>query len=243
MCQAEIHAQWHAHIDYAARIGKYPLIMAPWGHGKTQQIVVGRILYELGQNQNTRIGIVCNSDGNAVKRVSAIKDYVQRDTDYAAVFPEVTPDYGRGWGKQQIYIERSPGARSVDPSVFAAGIFSTGIGGRMDGLVIDDPVDMRNALQMPALRQVVIDAITNVWLSRLEPGGFVIYVATAWHPKDATHQFIRDPDLNSQYCALIQRVNENYDGIECYLVGSDPDVEYPIVGSPLGQGGDHEAPR
>ena len=243
MEQAEIHAQWHAHIEYCEQIRKYPLIMAPWGHGKTQQLVVGRTLWKLGQNRNGRIGIVCNSDGNAVKRVNAIKDYIDRDEEYRQAFPDIRPDKARGWGQQQFFVQRDPSARSVDPSVFAAGIFSTGIGGRMDGLIIDDPVDMRNALQMPALREVVIEAITNVWLSRLEPGGFLIYVATAWHPKDATHRFIKDPDLSKQYCALIQRVNETYDEIECYLVGSDPRVDYPVVAGQMGQRPTDTAPR
>ncbi|MFH1574631.1 MAG: hypothetical protein ABIG68_11650 [Acidobacteriota bacterium] len=233
MDQAEIHAQWHAHIDYCQAIKKYAIIMAPWGHGKTQQVVIARTLFALGANRNARIGIVCNSDDNAVKRVSAIADYVDRDEDYHEVFPWVRPDRGRGWGKQAFFVERTEGVHSVDPSVFAAGIFSTGIGGRMDMLIIDDPVDMRNALQMPALRPVVLAAITNVWLSRLEPSGMVVYIATAWHQDDATHQLIRSPDLNSQYCTLIQRINTDYTGIECYLVGSDPAVEYPVVAGTL----------
>ena len=234
MTQGQVHRQWHLHIEYCRQIGKFPLIMAPWGHGKTQQLVIGHTLFQLGQDRNQRIGIVCNSDVNAVKRVSAIKEYIERDDDYRRIFPDVLPDKGRGWGKQQLYVERDEKARSVDPSVFSAGVFSTGIGGRMDGLVIDDPVDLRNAIQMPALREVVIEAIKNVWLSRLEPWGWLIYVATAWHPKDATHHFIRDPELRGQYCALVQRVSDDYERIECHLVGGDPDVRYPVVGGALG---------
>jgi len=171
MRQAVIHRQWHAHIDYCRMIGKRPLIMAPWGHGKTQQLVIGRVLFELGRNRNQRIGVVCNADANARKRVTAIKAYIERDRDYRWVFPEVCPDRKTGWGKEEIYVERGEGARSVDPSVFSAGIFSTGIGGRVDGLIIDDPVDLRNALTMPKLREVVIETVKNVWMSRLEPAG------------------------------------------------------------------------
>lgn len=232
--QSAIHRQWHAHIAYCRTIDKYPLIMAPWGHGKTQQLVIGHTLWQLGRDRNQRIGIVCNSDPNAVKRVSAIKDYIERDAGYREMFPEVVPDRARGWGKQQLYVERDPEARSVDPSVFSAGVFSTGIGGRMDGLVVDDPVDLRNAIQMPALREVVIEAIKNVWLSRLEPWGWLIYVATAWHPLDATHHFVRDPEISGRYCALIQRVSDDYERIECYLVGGDKDVDYPTVDEAVG---------
>ena len=230
MRQAEIHRQWHAHIDYCQQVGKMPIIVAPWGHGKTQQLVIGRILWELGRNRNQRIGIVCNSDTNSVRRVAAIANYIEVDSHYRELFPHVRPDKPRGWGKQQFYVQRDRDARSVDPSVFAAGIFSTGIGGRMDGLVIDDPVDQRNALQQPKLRQAVIDAITNVWMSRLEPTGWMVYVATVWHPDDATHHFVRDREVRDGFCALVQRVDDEFSGIECYLVGGDSGVAYPVVG-------------
>lgn len=218
-------------MEYCQEIGKRPIIMAPWGHGKTVQLVIGWTLFQLGQDRNQRIGIVCNSDGNARKRVTAIKTYIERDSDYHRVFPDVRPDRKTGWGKAEFFVERDERARSVDPSVFSAGIFSTGIGGRVDGLIIDDPVDLRNAILMPKLRESVIATVKNVWLSRLEPAGWLVYVATAWHPRDCTHHLIRDPEVRGQYCALIQRVNDDYTGIECHLVGGDPDVAYPVVGS------------
>lgn len=227
--QAGIHKSWHAHIAYCRRIGKQPIIMAPWAHGKTIQLVIAKTLFELGQNRNQRIGIVCNSDANARKRVTAIKTYIERDADYQRVFPDVRPDRKAGWGKAEFYVERDERARSIDPSVFSAGIFSTGIGGRMDGLIIDDPVDLRNAILMPKLRDSVIATITNVWLSRLEPTGWLVYVATAWHGSDCTHYLIRDPEVRDHYCALIQRIDNDYSGIECYLVGGDPGVAYPAV--------------
>lgn len=242
MRQAEIHKSWHAHIEYCRRIGKRPIIMSMWGHGKTQQLVVGNALFELGQDHNQRIGIVCNSDANARKRVTAIKTYIDRDADYHRIFPDVKPDRQMGWGKEAFYVQRDEGARSVDPSVFSAGIFSTGIGGRMDGLIIDDPVDLRNAISMPKLREAVIAAIKNVWMSRLEPDGWLIYVATAWHPLDATHQFIRDPEVRGQYLALVQRISDDYERIECYLVGGGPGVDYPVMGQ-VGQGCADEAAR
>lgn len=237
--QAEVHKWWHKHIAFCEEIGKRPLIMAPWGHGKTVQLVIGRTLFELGQNRNQRIGIVCNADANARKRVTAIKSYIERDADFHRIFPGVKPDRKTGWGKAEFYVERDEGARSVDPSVFSAGIFSTGIGGRMDGLVIDDPVDLRNAISMPKLREAVVEAIKNVWMSRLEPWGWLIYVATAWHPLDATHQFLRDPEVRGQYLGLIQRISDDYERIECYLVGSSEGGVYPIV-KEGDRGGSHQ---
>lgn len=233
--QAAVHRQWHAHTAYCEERGLRPLIVAPWGHGKTTQIVIGRALWELGRDRNQRIGIICNSDENARRRVAAIKHYIERDADYRRVFPEVVPDKGRGWEKHQFYVERDGTARSVDPSVFAAGVSSTGIGGRLDGLILDDVVDRRNAIAMPTLRQQVIDTVKETWMSRLEPWGWLAYIATVWHEADLTHHLVLDPDVRGRYLALVQAVSEDYCAIETHLVG-DADVDYPVVGA-LGHGG------
>jgi hypothetical protein len=227
--QASIHRQWHAHVEYCRSADKFPLIIAPWGHGKTAQLVIGKVLFELGQNRNQRIGVVCNSDGNARKRVAAIQQYVESDADYQDVFPQVRPDKKRGWEKHQFYIERDEQARSIDPSVFSAGVFSTGIGGRLDGLIFDDVVDRRNAIVQPSLRQQVIDAAKETWMSRLEPWGWMVYVATVWHEEDLTHHLVLDPEVRGGYLALVQVVRNDWRGIDCYLVGDVGD-DYSVVG-------------
>jgi len=230
IAQAAIHRQWHAHAAYCRRVGRRPLIIAPWGHGKTAQLVIGKVLFELGQDRNQRIGVVCNSDGNARKRVAAIQQYVEYDEDYRSVFADVRPDKPRGWEKHQFYIERDPQARSIDPSVFSAGIFSTGIGGRLDGLIFDDVVDRRNAIVQPSPRQQVIDTAKETWMSRLEPWGWLVYVATVWHEEDLTHHLVLDPEVRGEYIALVQVVRNDWRGIDCYLVGDAGD-DYPRVGA------------
>lgn len=226
--QSVIHRQWHAHVAYCQGMGKRPLIIAPWGHGKTAQLVIGKTLFELGQDRNQRVGVVCNADDNARRRVAAVQQYIEFDADYRAVFPRVKPDKRRGWEKHQFFVERDEQARSVDPSVFAAGVFSTGIGGRMDGLILDDVVDRRNAIIQPSLRTQVIETVKETWMSRLEPWGWLIYVATVWHEEDLTHHLVLDPELRGEYVALVQVVRSDWRGIDCYVVG-EVGEDYPVV--------------
>lgn len=216
--QAAIHQTWHDHIAHARSIGKHACIIALWGHGKTAQLVIGRTLWELGRNPNLRIKIVCNDDPSAMKRVLAIRKYIESDDDYHAVFPAVRPGRRDMWTQHCIYVQRSQGARSIDPSIEAHGILGTGIGGRCDGLIFDDPVDLRNAIEVPALKPKVIDAFKNTWMSRLEPHGWMLYVATRWTEDDLTATILNDPELSQGYSFLIQAVSEDYTQIVCQRI-------------------------
>jgi hypothetical protein len=91
----------------------------------------------------------------------------------------------------------------------AKGILSTGIGGRADLLIVDDPHDLRTGVQEPSRRQAVIETFHNVWLSRLEPTGQCIYIATSWHEEDLTHVLAQNPSFG----VLAQAISEDYDGI------------------------------
>ena len=172
-----IHKSWQAHIDYCWAHGKHAVILAAFGHGKTVQIVIGRTLYEIGRNPNLRCKIVSSVDNpNAVERVAAAAKVIRGNPYYRKVFPKVLPSKISSWSAHRFFVERDPSIDSIDATLEARGIFSAGIGARADLLVFDDPVDQKNAIDQPSLRQKVIDNFENVWLSRLEPTGRVIYI-------------------------------------------------------------------
>ena len=60
-----IHRVWRAHIDACWAAGLHAGILAPWAHGKTSQIVVGRPTWEVGRDVNLRCKIVDGSVKNA----------------------------------------------------------------------------------------------------------------------------------------------------------------------------------
>lgn len=200
----------HAHIDECKRQGfQYCGILAPWGHGKTENCIIGRSLDEIGKNRNVRIFIISNSDDNAVSRIESIKNYIEGDADYKAVYPEVEPGDATAWSKHKIVVSRTSQAK--DGTVEAYGVLTSGVGGRCDLLLFDDVVDMRNAITNPALRPQVENNINNVWLSRLTPDGMAVYIATIWHQDDATSHMMKNPEWKF----LVMKISEDMQFIEC----------------------------
>lgn len=187
MRQAVIHRTWHQHIEWSWAHGKIPAILAPFAMGKTAQLTIGRVAFEVGRDLNIRTKIICQSDSKAMERVMGVSSLLSA-IPYRLVFPhvrEVPKESARlrrqiaRWTQHAIFIER-PGF-SIDPTVQSAGVLSSGTGGRADLLVLDDCVDQRNSIDEPALRQKVIDNVDNVWMQRLEPHGRVVMVSTPWH--------------------------------------------------------------
>lgn len=175
--QQDFHVQWQNAIS----ANKNVLIEGPREHGKTEQIIA-RSIFEMGKNPNVRIKLLCNTDEEASKRVTAIGHHIRYNSRIREVFPNLRPGNNRAWTQHKIFVARSMIAK--DGSLEAHGILSTGTGGRSDILIGDDVVDFRNAIQQPALRQMVKYAWDNVWMNTLHPEGHVIYICTPWHMDD-----------------------------------------------------------
>ena len=58
-----MHGDWH---DLAGQHDRL-VLMSHVESGKTQQLSVGRVLWELGRDPNTRVAVVSNTAGQAVK--------------------------------------------------------------------------------------------------------------------------------------------------------------------------------
>lgn len=197
----QLHMKWQDAITYG---GTRILVVTPRDHAKTTLIPIGRVLWEIGKNPDLRIKLVCQSDDIAIKRLSAIMDHIERNPRMVEVFPDLIPSEKGEWSKTKIYVKRK--LISPDPSIEAIGILSTGTGGRADLLVFDDPIDFRNAIQQPALKQVVKDAYRNVWVNVLEETGKLIYVATPWTKDDLTSELLQD----KSFTKIVDKIDENF---------------------------------
>lgn len=200
--QAAIHLSWQEHIDWCFKNGKKAGILAPWGHGKSSQII-GRILYHIGLNPSIRMKVVCNVGEHAKGRVSTAKNYIEHSKEYQRVFPGVKPNMS-DWATQSFTVVRP--VASPDSTLEAHGILSTGISGRADMLIVDDPVDQKNAVAEPKKQIQVIDTFYNGWFSRLEPDGNLIYIATRWTMTDLTSELLHNPE----YVFLVQAVSKDF---------------------------------
>lgn len=218
----KIHLSWSRHLETCRAARKYPAIVAPWGHGKTEQVVIGGTLFDIGRNPQIRIKIICNSDANAQARIGSIRRYIESSEEYRRVFPDVEPDRAAGWSGHRLFLKRE--GHSKDPSVEAWGVGGSGVGGRADKLVFDDPVDFKNSVQEPKSRETLKDYIRQAWMSRLDvkPGVGLNYnqiewISTVWHERDATCDYVMK---NPEFSVLLQSIAEpDMDAIECRAWG------------------------
>jgi hypothetical protein len=197
----KMHIRWQ---DTLSSNADRVLLLSARDHSKTTQIPIGRVLWELGKNKNLRIKLVCQSDDTAIKRLSAITDNIERNPRLKEVFPDLVPSEKGTWSKTKIYVNRT--IISPDPSIEAVGILSTATGGRSDLLIFDDPVDFRNAIEQPALRNTVKEVYNNVWVNILEPNGRIWVVATPWHQDDLLHMLLDNPI----YTKIVDKIDDNF---------------------------------
>ena len=207
---AEIHEAWHEHVNWCFENKMFCGILAPWGHGKSVQMAIGRSLWEIGQNHNIRMKIISAADEIATSRIAVIKSCIEDEqSEFRKLFSDVEADSGKPWTGSKIFIKRD--GMSSDPTIQACSILSNQMGARADIIMFDDVVDLRNAILNPGLREKVKEAFRSAWLSRLEPTGRVIYIATVWHEDDLSMELLS----NEKFSFLIQSVNDAMDGIEC----------------------------
>lgn len=193
--QQWFHDEWSEAWDTENRV----IIIAPRDHGKTSQ-VVGRVLYELGLNQNLRIKITCSADGRAKERLFEIKQHIEHNKRLHEVFPDLVEDETGEWSKHKLVVRRS--AMHRDASIEALGITATATGGRCDLLIADDIVDRRNALTQPAMRSQIKQAWKSDWTNLLEPDSRIWYICTLWHKDDLSHELMENPAYTTLFYAI-----------------------------------------
>lgn len=183
------HEQWHQDIDAFTRI----VLHAHVESGKSQQITIGRALYELGRNPNLRIAIVSETHGKAAKILRSIKSYIRNSAELKRVFPNLKRSSNREdpWTSTAITVERqNTGAK--DPSIQVTGAGGSIIGSRVDLLILDDILSHRNT-RTKAQREKLTDWYNSNLGGRLTTTARVIAVGTAWHPEDLYHELGKKP--------------------------------------------------
>jgi hypothetical protein len=181
--QHDIHHEWHDLVTEHPRL----VVWSAIEHGKTQQLSIGRVLWELGRNPNLRIVIVSNTAEQAKKIIRSIAQYIEKSEELHAVFPRLRPSSNRTlpWSSTQLTVERA--VISKDPSVQAFGLHGNITGQRVDMVVADDVLDPENTAteaQMKATWMWFKRAI----IGRLTADSKFVMIGNAWHPHDAMHQ-------------------------------------------------------
>ena len=76
----------------------------------------------------------------------------------------------------------------------AYSVLSTGIGGRANLIIFDDPQDLRTAVYEPSTRRKIEETIENIWLSRLISGNSeVLVLMNKWSQSDYASIIQKNP--------------------------------------------------
>ena len=185
---APFHVEWQDFLT----LNPWAVIIAPVEHAKTQQIAVGRVLWELGKNRNLRIALVSNTSGMAEKLLSAIKQHIERNPRVREVFPELVPSTRKGapWHLSAIEVERTSLAK--EPSILAVGVGGALVGSRTDLMVLDDVLDFENTRTVEQMKKT-IDWFDSTAFTRLQDDeasseyARCWFIGTPWHPEDILH--------------------------------------------------------
>jgi hypothetical protein len=178
------------HQAWQDMVSQHPRLLI-WSHiesGKTNQISIGRAIWELGRDPTTRIAVVSNTHMQASKIVRAISKYIETPSELQLVFPHLKP--AEPWTSTQLFIERP--VTSKDPSVQASGVHGNITGARVDLLILDDVLDFENC-RTPSMRQDLWDWYHATLSGRLTQRAKVVVVGTAYHPDDFLHRLARQP--------------------------------------------------
>lgn len=177
------HVAWQEFLDE----NDLAVVHAPVGHGKTQQVAVGRVLWALGDDPTLRVGIVCATDAQARERLVQIRSHILGNPRVREVFPDLRLDALAKNTEHELTVERPTIAK--DASVRAYGVGSKALqGARLDVLILDDVVDRDNSAT-PELRAKVVEWFDAVAFTRRSPGRrFRVWaIGTPWHRDDLLH--------------------------------------------------------
>lgn len=159
----------------------------PIGHSKTFALVA-LTLFILGNNPNSRGGVVSATQEIASKVVMNVRDYIDTSLELKLVFPHLRRSSREGdpWTQTKITIERPAGIR--DASLTAYGIGGGIAGARLNWIIVDDLLSPENTYT-DEQRMKTLQWLDIAVLSRLDPrDARVVVTNTPYHYQDVLHR-------------------------------------------------------
>lgn len=163
------------------------VVRMPVGTSKTTSMAA-LTLHFLGRDLTSRGALVSATQGQAMKPLSMVRDYIESSQPLRMVFPKLrrSPRKTDSWTITEITVDRPPGIR--DPSLVAVGIDGAIAGARLSWVVVDDILDRENT-STPAGLDKVHEWFGSSVLSRVDPeGGRIVVCNTPWSPHDLTYR-------------------------------------------------------
>jgi hypothetical protein len=188
-------APYHRRLQSFISEHNYAGVLGHVECGKSMNVTVGRVAYEVGKNPNLRVGILMKTQDKAKPSIRLLAHYLTKSREYKEVFPHIRKDKNGPWNTTELTVNRSSPIQQ--PTVQALGLGSDITGKRLDLVIMDDVLTGMNTLS-PTARRAVLDWIIGTLVSRLTRNGRIWFITNAWHPEDAFHVLTR-PQIAGGY--------------------------------------------
>ncbi len=171
----------HPAIRY--NVGRQDRVLLNFGpfHAKTQVWSVQYPLWRMIKDPNVRIAIVSKTQTLAKKIVHQIKQYLELP-QYAKLHAAFMPEggwQGSSWTRTEIYLSGVDTAQK-DPTLQALGLGGQIYGSRLDVILLDDLIDLKNAHTYKELA----DWVGTECDSRVDDNGVLACLGTRLAPND-----------------------------------------------------------
>lgn len=154
----------------------------------TNQLAIGRVLWELGRNPNLRVMILNHSQEKARNTLSAIKKYIETSEELHHVFPDLRR--GDVWQDVSITVQRLTFAKEA--SITAVGYNSSNVvGARVDLLIVDDLLN-GEITDTEVQRRKASKWFRTTVLPRTTTNAMVAFCTNAWHPRDLANELTKE---------------------------------------------------
>jgi hypothetical protein len=172
---------WHNLCNIKDRL----ILWSAVGCGKSENISIARVLWEIGRNPNIRIAIISATGSGSRRLMTSIAKYIELSDEYHDVFPDIRP--GSTWNSDQLTVERQ--SYSKDPTVQAFGVHHGSVlGARIDLFILDDILCEENTWS-PYMRIRTWDWIQSTVVGRLDADSRIIAIGNVWTKDDSLHMF------------------------------------------------------
>jgi hypothetical protein len=202
----QFHRDWQEFFSTC----RYGVIEAAVEFGKSIQIGVGRIIWEIGTDPNVRIVLLGANEDAAEKLARRIRREIDYNPRIKEVFPNLRRSGRRGdsWSDSDFTVART--LEMTDPTVQARSVGSRNLNGsRSDIIVIDDLLnfDVTHSILVRNKLEVWFDEIV---LSRVQDDyetgeyGRCFWIGNPWHADDLSQRLKKRPGWRHMTTAVVE---------------------------------------
>lgn len=162
---------------------RFKMVQMPRGHFKTTVATIGRVLQKVCKNPNDRILLANETSTNAERFLSAIKQHVESNTIFRALFSEIIPKDTRrgGWSGSELTFVRQ--WRGPEPTIDTCGMTGAMTSRHFTHITFDDVISEEAAKSELVMQDVItrIDKVISLMVNPEKDSYDLIGTRWAFH--------------------------------------------------------------